>query len=219
MTKNLTTKLAILSLAGGLMGAATIAAGPVENAVVAAGVVGMVDVKVGDNAPDFTLTDTAGAKHTLSEYTKQGKIVVLEWFNPGCPFVIKNHETFTTMIDTYAEFKDKDVVWLAINSGAAGKQGYGKELNAKMKDEWKIEYPILLDETGATGKAFGAKTTPHMFIVGRDGTVAYRGAIDNAPSPNKQGDVNYVKDALNSLIAGETVAKADTKSYGCSVKY
>lgn len=219
MTKNLTTKLAIAMCAGGLIGAATIAAGPVENAVVAAGVMGVGDVKVGDQAPDFSLVDTAGTTHKLSDYTKQGKIVVLEWFNPGCPFIVKNHETFTTMSDTYAAFKDKDVVWFAVNSAAPGKQGGGKELNAKMKSQWKIDYPILLDETGATGKAFGAKTTPHMFVIGKDGAVAYRGAIDNAPTPNKQGDVNYVKDALNSLIAGETISKPDTKPYGCSVKY
>ena len=135
-------------------------------------------INIGDKAPDFTLTDTEGKTHTLSEYTKQGKIVVLEWFNPGCPWVVRVHEKSDVMTKT-AEANKDSVVWLAINSGAAGKQGHGKELNAEMKKKWNIGYPILLDESGTVGKAFGAKVTPHMFVIAADGTLAYAGAIDD----------------------------------------
>ena len=173
--------------------------------------------KVGEVAPDFSLKDLDGKDVKLSDF--KGKIVVLEWFNPGCPFVVKHHSTLDTMKKTAAAYKDKNVVWLAVNSGAEGKQGASKADNEKARKDWKIEYPILLDPTGATGKAYGAKTTPHMFVIAADGKLAYAGAIDNNSSPKTAGEKNYVKNAIDELIAGKKVTDATTESYGCNVKY
>jgi len=108
-------------------------------------------LKVGEKAPDFTLTDTDGKTHKLSDYTKEGKIVVLEWFNPGCPWVVRVHEKSDALAKT-AEANKANVVWLAVNSGAVGKQGHGQALNAEMKKKWNIQYPILLDESGIAPK-------------------------------------------------------------------
>lgn len=199
---------ATLAVAAALtMGAATLSAKPTHAA------------KVGEQAPDFTLTDTDGKKHTLSEYTKQGKIVVLEWFNPGCPFVIKHHHSNKTMATLANEFSSKNVVWIAVNSGAAGKQGHGLETNKQHKTDWGIAYPILMDESGDVGRTYEAKTTPHMYIIDKNGVLQYAGAIDNNRSATTLGDVNYVRQALNQIIAGETVTESVTQPYGCSVKY
>jgi peroxiredoxin len=177
--------------------------------------------KVGETAPDFTLTDLDGKEHHLADYTKEKKVVVLEWFNPDCPFVVKHHLLTHNMNATYAGAAEHDVVWLAVNSGAPGKQGTGLERNKKAVEEFAIAYPLLLDEDGTVGKLYGAKTTPHMFIIDKDGTLVYAGAIDNAPNPDPKqlGDVNYVNKALEQCLAGKPVDKATTKSYGCSVKY
>ena len=174
-------------------------------------------LKIGAPAPAFSLKDLTGKTVNLADY--KGKVVVLEWFNPECPFVKKHHEKFTTMVDTYNAFKDKGVVWIAINSGAPGKEGAGLDKNKKASTDWKLPYSVLLDETGATGKAYGAKTTPHMYIINADGNLAYQGAIDNDRSADKAGSVNYVKQALTQVLAKETVTEAETKPYGCSVKY
>lgn len=175
-------------------------------------------VKVGDMAPDFTLTGTDGKTYTLSEWTKKGNIVVLEWFNSECPFCVK-HGKEGTIKALASDYAGKNVVVLGINSGAPGKQGHGKDKAAV--DAWKLNYPILNDETGKVGKAYGAKTTPHMFIVGTDGKVAYMGAIDNnARGDKSEGEVkNYVRTALDQIIKGEPVTETETKPYGCSVKY
>jgi peroxiredoxin len=172
--------------------------------------------KIGHAAPAFTLTSADGKTVNLSDF--KGKIVVLEWFNPECPVVVGHYKagTFKTLTDKYAS--NKDVVFLGINSGGKGQQGYGKDLNAKMAKEWNITHPILLDEDGKVGKAYGAKTTPHMFVINKDGNLAYMGAIDDG-KPGAPGKTNYVAAALDSLIKGETVATPETKSYGCSVKY
>jgi len=172
--------------------------------------------EVGAPAPDFTLTDLSGRNHHLAEYLEDGKTVVLEWFNPDCPFVKKHHLHHHTMVDTRAA--NPDVVWLAINSGAKGKQGNGLERNRKAAKEYEMDYPILLDETGYVGQAYGAKTTPHMFIIA-DGVLVYAGAIDDNPSPNKLGERNHVAAALKELADGKEVSVKETKSYGCSVKY
>jgi len=174
---------------------------------------------IGQKAPDFTLTDTDGKKHTLSEYAKAGKIVVLEWFNPDCPFIKKHHTKATTMIDLAAEQQKKDVVWLAINSGAPGKQGAGLERNKQAKTEYKMTFPILMDESGTVGRLYGAKTTPHMFVIAKDGTLIYKGAIDDDKSPDKVGATLYVRTAVDRYAAGEKVDPSETTSYGCSVKY
>lgn len=170
---------------------------------------------IGQPAPDFTLTDTDGKSHKLSDL--KGQIVVLEWFNPGCP-VVKTHYTANTMKDTMESFKGQKVTWLAINSGAAGKEGAGLEANKTAKADWKMAYPVLLDESGTVGKAFGAKTTPHMFVIDAKGALVYAGAIDDG-SPSAPGKTNYVKQAVGELLKGETVSTSSTKPYGCSVKY
>jgi len=175
--------------------------------------------KVGEKAPDFTLTDLDGDSHTLSEYTNNGKIVVLEWFNPDCPFVKKHHAQGSTMKDLAAKYEDQGVVWLAINSNKPGKQGSGYDRNVSAVAEYGVDYPLMLDENSAIGEMYGAKTTPHMYIIDTDGVLRYAGAIDSNPSAREFGDVNYVDQALGQILAGRTVTETETRPYGCSVKY
>jgi peroxiredoxin len=175
-------------------------------------------VEVGAAAPDFELTDTAGKVHKLSTYLADGKIVVLEWFNPDCPFVKKHHQKTQSMAETQAAAAGAGVVWLAVNSAAPGKQGGGVERNQKAIEEYKISYPVLLDESGSVGLAYGAKTTPHMFVIA-GGKVVYAGAIDDRPDAAELGKSNYVREALAAVKAGKAVDPATTKPYGCSVKY
>ena len=174
---------------------------------------------MGSKAPDFTLTDTEGKSYTLSQVLTGDKTVVLEWFNPDCPFIKRHHVQDKDMTRLYDQYKDKGVVWFAINSGAPGAQGAGLERNVKAKADYQIDYPILMDQSGAVGLAYGAKTTPHMFVIRKDGTLVYSGAIDDDPRGEKKDRVNYVQAALTSCTAGSDVATAQTKSYGCSVKY
>jgi len=175
--------------------------------------------EVGRPAPDFTLKDTDGQSVTLSQVLAGGKTVVLEWFNPDCPFIKRHHLQDKDMNTLYDQYKDQGVVWFAINSGAAGAEGAGLERNQKAKADYKIEYPILLDENGSVGRMYGAKTTPHMFVIRKDGVLIYSGAIDDDPRGNKKDRVNYVQAALVSCANGATLETAQTKSYGCSVKY
>ena len=174
-------------------------------------------VKVGDVAPAFSLTDTDGKTVKLEDF--KGKIVVLEWFNPECPFIVKHHSVNKTFNDLYDQFNSKNVVFLAINSSAAGKEGSGKELNATKKTEYKMMYPILLDESGEVGHLYGATNTPQCFVIGTDGKLAYAGAIDNNTDVKKAGDKNYVKMALDNVLASKAADPATTKPYGCGVKY
>ena len=176
---------------------------------------------VGKPAPDFALQDLDGKEVTLSSF--KGKTVVLEWFNPGCPFVKKSH-TVGSLVDTAARHTKAGVVWLAINSGGAGKQGASLEDNKAAVKTYSLAHPVLLDPTGKTGKAYGATNTPNMFIVDKKGQLAYAGAIDNSPDGEKQSApggkvVNFVDDALADLAANKPVRVATTKPYGCSVKY
>jgi len=148
---------------------------------------------------------------------------VLEWFNPGCPFVKASH-TKGSLVDTAAKHTKAGVVWLAINSGAPGKQGHGVEANREGKATFKLEHPVLLDESGRVGRAYAAKHTPHMYVIDKQGVLVYRGAIDNSPdgegeSPTGGKLVNYVSAALADIEAGKPVATAETEAYGCSVKY
>ncbi len=168
-------------------------------------------------APDFTLTDLDGTEHTLSKY--RGKIVVLEWFNPGCPFVVAAHGE-GPLKDLASKHAD-DVVWLAVNSGAPGKQGHGVETNKKAAGEWKMEHPVLLDETGEVGKAYGATNTPQMVVIDAKGTVQYQGALDNAPLNEVKGDkrIPYTANAIAAVMKGEDPKPDQTKAWGCSVKY
>ncbi len=181
----------------------------------------MAKAAVGAPAPDFTLTDLDGHSVTLSSF--KGKTVVLEWFNPGCPFVRKSH-TVGSLKDTPARAIGAGVVWLAINSGGPGKQGYGVEANRKTAAEYGMTYPVLLDEGGSIGHAYGATNTPHMYVIDPQGALVYKGAIDNSPdgegqSPTDGTLVNYVDAALSALKAHQPVKAPETKAYGCGVKY
>jgi len=175
--------------------------------------------KIGEPAPDFTLNDLAGKPHKLSDY--RGKTVVLEWFNPGCPFVKFAHGE-GPLKDMAATYTEKGIVWLAINSGGPGKQGHGVEANREAKDTWKMGHPVLIDETGEIGHTYEAAKTPHVYVVNGEGILVYRGALDNAPIGEVDGGgekVNYLANALAELAEGKPVTKADVPPYGCSVKY
>jgi peroxiredoxin len=166
-------------------------------------------------APDFALKNYDGKEVKLSDY--KGKIVVLEWFNYECPFVKYHYEKASTMKDLAAKYKDRNVVWLAINSTAHQETARNKEYAEKNK----ILYPILDDRSGEVGKAYHATNTPHIFIIDHNGNIAYNGAIDNAPLgrvPEDEKLVNYVDLALEELTP-KKVTIAKTRPYGCTVKY
>jgi peroxiredoxin len=164
-------------------------------------------------APDFTLTDQKGDTIKLSDF--KGKVVVLEWTNPGCPFV-QRHYKAGTMKGLAKSCAEKGVVWLAISST----YNMNREDDAAWAEKQQIAYPLLGDHDGKVARAYDAKTTPHMFVIDASGNIAYQGAIDNdASGEKKEGVVNYVAQALDAVLAGEPVAIPETKSYGCSVKY
>jgi peroxiredoxin len=170
-------------------------------------------VTVGDQAPAFTLFDTAGNEVSVSDY--EGKVVVLEWLNPDCPFV-QRHYKAGTMKDLATKYGAQGVVWLTINStkymdGAA---------NAKFRAANDLPYPILVDQSGQVGHLYGAMTTPHMYVIDGGGRLVYMGAIDDDPRGNTDGPANnYVAAALDEVLANKVVTTAETKPYGCSVKY
>lgn len=178
-------------------------------------------VTVGQPAPDFTLTDIAGRKHSLSDY--RGKTVVLEWVNPECPFVVKHYGS-GNLPGLQKKATAAGVVWLSINSGSAGAQGdfdAGK-VAAWMRRTGAAPSAYFRDQDGQVGRLYGAKTTPHMFVITADGTLVYNGAIDSIRSA-KPEDIaraeNYVTLALDAVRAGRPVEKPATQPYGCSVKY
>lgn len=172
---------------------------------------------VGETAPAFSLKGVDGKTYSLADF--KGKTVVLEWVNPQCPFSDR-HAREKTMSDLVK--KHGEVVWLGINSTAAGHANYlpPADHQAWMKKNG-INYPVLYDETGKVGKAYDAKTTPHMFIVGKDGKIDYNGAIDDDPPGRKvkAERVNYVAGGLTAEQAGKNPDPATNKPYGCSVKY
>ncbi len=176
---------------------------------------------VGQPAPGFTLTDSNGKAHSLADF--KGKTVVLEWTNHECPFVVKHYDARNMQAQQVAATGD-DVIWLNVNSGAPGKQGSvdGAGANAVMAEKGHKSTAYLLDPDGKVGKAYGAKTTPHMYVIDADGMLAYNGAIDSIPSAD-QADIpkatQYVTQALSELGAGKPVSVATSKPYGCSVKY
>lgn len=177
--------------------------------------------EVGKPAPDFELKDTEGTPVKLSSF--KGKVVVLEWWNPGCPFVKAAH-TKGSLKTAAKDASKKGVVWLAVNSNGEGKQGFGAEANRAGKKAFDVTHPVLLDESGAVGHAYGATNTPHVMIVDEAGTLVYRGAVDNSPdgegeSPEGGKLVSYVDATLADLAAKRPVAKPETRAYGCSVKY
>jgi peroxiredoxin len=178
-------------------------------------------VAPGAAAPDFKLKDLSGKTVSLVDY--KGKVVVLEWFNPECPFVKASH-TKGSLVGLPKKVSAEGVVYLAVNSGAPGKQGAGPEKSRAGAKSFGMEHPVLLDESGEVGKAYGATNTPHMFVIGKDGKVAYAGAIDNSPDGEKGNPeggklVNYVEQALSDIAAGKPVRTTQTKAYGCGVKY
>jgi peroxiredoxin len=167
-------------------------------------------------APDFTLSTFDGKPVKLSDYL--GKTVVLEWMNTECPFSMYHYKTNSTMVDLAAKYKDKNVVWLTINSTSHTTP----QANLSFAKQYKIQSPILDDRSGKVGRAYGAKTTPHIFIINARGNIVYDGAIDNAPMGKVEGSdkyINYVDQALSEIINGKAVGISKTKSYGCSVKY
>ncbi len=177
--------------------------------------------KVGDPAPGFTVTDSKGQTHQLSDFA--GKTVVLEWTNADCPFVQK-HYGAENMQRQQTEATGDGVVWLTVNSSAQGKEGYVEASQAnKIQADWKTANDAyLLDTKGDVGRAYGAKTTPHMFVIDGKGTLQYAGAIDSIASTDRDDipkATQYVEVALEEISAGKPVSTAETKAYGCSVKY
>ena len=176
---------------------------------------------VGSAAPDFSLTDAKGKTHSLSQY--KGKYIVLEWFNPECPFV-KKHYGSGNMQKLQEEYTGKGVVWLTIDSNAPGSEGnMTPEQAEKVTTAWKThQTALLLDPEGKAGRAYGAKNTPNMVVISPEGKIAYEGAIDSKATPN-QADIpsstNYVKVALDESLAGKAVTTANTRPYGCGIKY
>jgi len=186
-----------------------------------AGALLAADAKVGKPAPDFTLVDSHGKKHSLSDY--KGKFVVLEWVNFGCPFVRKHYNS-GNMQKLQKTYTKKGVVWLSICSSAKGKQGHFEpgKINAMLKEKGAAQTAYLIDEDGTMGKMYGAKTTPHMFIIDPKGILLYAGGIDDKPSTKLKdidGAFNYVQAALDSALAGKPVKIKTARPYGCSVKY
>ncbi|HET9977198.1 MAG TPA: thioredoxin family protein [Burkholderiaceae bacterium] len=182
---------------------------------------GALAATVGQPAPAFAVTDTAGKTVSLADF--KGKTVVLEWVNPGCPYVRKHYDS-ANMQATQKGAVDKGVVWLAVNSTAPGHYDYRKpaEMAAWMTGQKAAATHALMDSDGKAGKAYGARTTPHMYIVDAKGTLVYAGGIDDKPSSNP-ADVktakNHVNAALADIAAGKPVAQPVTRAYGCSVKY
>ncbi len=173
------------------------------------------EAKVGEAAPAFSLQDQDGKAVSLDEH--KGKVVVLEWFNEECPFVVKHYKT-GNMNALAAKYAEKDVVWIAVNSS----NFTTNDKNKAIAEKWSIKHPILNDANGATGKAYDAKTTPDMFIINKDGKVAYKGAIDSIKDSDSESiakATNYVAKALDEVLADTAVSQAETKPYGCSVKY
>ncbi len=176
---------------------------------------------VGQPAPNFRLADMNGRPVTLADY--RGKTVVLEWHNPGCPFVQKHYNS-GNMQKAQAAAAAQGVVWLSINSGAPGKQGHmdgaaAKQLVGKVGAK---PTAYLLDPKGVVGKVYDAKTTPHMYVIDAKGTLVYAGGIDDKPTANPadiSGARNHVLAALGELKAGKAVSVASSRPYGCSVKY
>src|ERR1043166_1116794 len=176
---------------------------------------------VGSAAPEFSLPDANGQSHSLAQY--KGKYVVLEWFNPECPFV-KKHYGSDNMQKLQADYTGKGVVWLTIDSNAPGTEGsITAEQAQKIMSGWKThQTALLLDPEGKVGRAYGAKNTPNMVIINPDGKIVYEGAIDSKATPNPAdipASTNYVKAALDESLAGKAISHPSTRPYGCSVKY
>jgi peroxiredoxin len=178
-------------------------------------------VRVGEAAPNFTATDSYGHQHSLAEY--KGKFVVLEWHNQGCPYTIKHYDS-GNMQKLQKLWTGKGAVWFTVISSAPGEQGYvtAAQENDYVKRMGAAPTAVLLDPSGDLGHLYGAKTTPHMFVISPQGQLIYDGAIDNKPTPEQSdiaGATNYVTAALKESMAGKPVSVTVSRPYGCSVKY
>ncbi len=177
--------------------------------------------RTGAIAQDFKLTDVNGKTVQLSQF--RGKTVILEWHNPGCPFVAKHYNS-GNMQATQNAARQQGAIWLTINSGARGKQGHmtGAEAKALIAEQKIRSTNYLFDTKGVVGKAYGAKTTPHMYIIDGKGVLVYQGGIDDKPTANP-ADIkdarNHVLAALDEMKAGKKVSVTQARPYGCSVKY
>lgn len=176
---------------------------------------------IGTKAPDFTVTDSHGKTHKLADFA--GKTVVLEWSNEGCPFVAKHYNT-GNMQALQKKYTGEGVVWLTVISSAQGQQGYktAEEANAWKHKAGAHSSAVILDPHGQFGRNFDAKTTPHMYVIDKAGTLVYAGAIDDKPTTDKAdvaGAKNFVAAALDATLKGQPVPVAETKAYGCSIKY
>lgn len=176
---------------------------------------------VGQAAPAFSLKDTEGKTVSLGDF--KGKTVVLEWVNPGCPYVRKHYDA-KNMQGSQKLAADKGAIWLAVNSTATTHQDYLEptKLAAWMKSQNAAASRTLLDEQGSVGKSYNARTTPHMYIIDAKGTLVYAGGIDSIPSASKDDiakATNYVNTSLTEIASGKAVSNASTKPYGCSIKY
>ena len=182
----------------------------------------MANATPGESAPAFSVIDAAGKSHKLDDY--KGQWLVLEWFNKDCPYV-KKHYGSGNMQGLQEKYTDKDVKWLTVISSAEGKQGYlePKEAETVAKDhKLAASAPFLLDASGDMGRAYGAKTTPHMYVINPEGKLVYAGAIDDNDSSNPAvipDSQNYVVAALDAALTGKEIAQPATRPYGCSVKY
>lgn len=179
------------------------------------------DAVPGKPAPAFEVKDASGKTQTLA--SAKGSWLVLEWFNKDCPYVKKHYES-GNMQKLQKAYTDKGVKWFTVISSAKGKQGHETPASAQkvMADRKAATQAILLDETGKMGKDYGAKTTPHMYVIDPTGAVVYAGAIDDNDSADQKviaTSKNHVASALDSVLAGKKVELASTKPYGCSVKY
>lgn len=179
------------------------------------------EARIGEPAPIFEAMDTQGTLRKLEEF--RGKLVVIEWFNPQCPFVKKHYDS-GNMQRLQEQYTGRDVVWLSVNSSAPGKQGHvtPEQANAWAAEQKTHATAMLLDPAGAIGRRYGAMTTPHVFVLDPNGVLRYQGAIDDTASTD-QADIpqskNYVAQALDALLAEQPVEVSSTQPYGCSVKY
>lgn len=181
----------------------------------------LLGARVGEKAPEFVGTDSHGKAHKLSDY--RGKVVVLEWHNQGCPYTKKHYES-GNMQKLQREWTAKGVVWFTVVSSAPGTQGYvtAEQENEYLQKMNAAPTAALLDPTGVIGHLYGAKTTPHMYIIDSRGQLVYEGGIDDKPTSDPAdipGATNWVQAALAEVTAGKQVATPVTRPYGCSVKY
>jgi peroxiredoxin len=199
--------LTIAALFAGMMGVVSLAAAAA--------------VQIGQPAPEFTATDSKGHSLTLSQY--RGKTVVLEWTNADCPYTRK-HYTSGNMQGIQALAQKNGVIWLTVISSAPGKQGYvnGPAADALTQSRGAVPTAVLLDSSGTVGRQYGAKTTPHMFVIDKDGALQYMGGIDSIATADVSDIAQaepYLKEAMLQVVQGKPVAHAVTRPYGCSVKY